>query len=80
MLGSPNECFQSKKKLDCVKFYAKVLTDPSNYCSSNVHSYMVIQSTADFLLWRTLPVLQLIEASVGWSPNTGALLSPLPFH
>ena len=42
--------------------------------------YMVSQSAANILLWRILPVLQLIEASIGGSPDTGTLLSPLPFH
>lgn len=41
---------------------------------------MVSQSAATFPLSRTLPVLQLIKASVGGSPNAGTLLSALPFH
>lgn len=41
---------------------------------------MVSQSAATFPLSRTLPVLQLIEASVGGSPNAGTLLSAFPFH
>lgn len=41
---------------------------------------MISQSAANFPLWRPSPVLQLIEASVGGSPDTGTLLSPLPFH
>lgn len=31
-------------------------------------------------IWRIIPVLQLIKTSVGGPPNTGTLLSLLPFH
>lgn len=41
---------------------------------------MLNLSAPNFPLWRILPVLQLIKASVGRSPNTSTLLSLLPFH
>lgn len=53
-------------------------TNTAGTCTLRV--YTVSQSAANVLLRRTLPVLQLIKASIGGSPDTGTLLSPLPFH
>lgn len=57
------------------------LNQSSDGVPSTNHSNAHFEFTGSASRIRSsLPVLQLIETSIGGSPNAGALLSPLPLH
>ena len=71
------KCFQGKKQLDYVQLQMEVFTGSIQLTQLECSLYKFMQLTNQL---PVLPILQLIQASIGGPPNTGTLLSPLPLH
>lgn len=72
-----SECFQGKKQLDYTELQTEVFTGSVQVTQLECSLYKLMQLTSQL---PVLPILQLIQASIGGPPNTGTLLSPLPLH
>ena len=70
-------CFQGKRQLDHIQLQTEVFTGSVQLTQLECSLYKFMQLTSQL---PVLPILQLIQASVGGPPNTGPLLSPLPLH